>query len=310
MAIDKFELVAGTAPSYNNFCDIDRLLQTMTHVAAGFEVNAGQVPQIALGAKHGNCCGAAVDRARLIAVGKMLKGDQRAIFGGLVMLNFTVDAGVAEHLLHFEMDDDRPRLLDGIIAPKFDPMAIEILKRKGGKCRLLANPALKNLGRSSLDQTARFRNVRGGFLVQPNYTFILDIDDPNLNLSRVLVTQQHIDILLAWAVGSTSNSNTITIAKDGMLIGNGTGQQDRVGCCELAVKRARDAGHNPVGSFAYSDSFFPFTDAVEVLAEAGISLILTSSGSIRDEEVRDFCRDRAIALVMIPDAKGRGFFGH
>ncbi|MEK7170688.1 MAG: hypothetical protein AAB774_00060 [Patescibacteria group bacterium] len=278
LALDKFELVAGTAPSYNNFCDIDRLLQTMTHVAAGFDVNTSLVPQIALGAKHGNCCGAAVDdRAHLVATGHMLKGNQRAIFGGLVMLNFTVDANVAEHLLHFGMDDDRPRLLDGIIAPEFDPVAIETLKRKGGKCRLLANPALKSLRESSLDQTARFRNVRGGFLVQPNYTFVFDIDDPDLSLSRELTTPQHIDVLLAWAVGSTSNSNTITLVKDGMLIGNGTGQQDRVGCCELAVKRARDAGHDPCNAVAYSDSFFPFTDAVGVLAQEGISVILTSS---------------------------------
>jgi len=45
-----------------------------------------------------------------------------------------------------------------------------------------------------------------------------------------------------------------------MLIGNGTGQQDRVGAAELAVKRAIDAGHKEMlsGAAAYSDSFFHF----------------------------------------------------
>lgn len=65
LALDKFKVVAGAAPSYNNYCDLDRLLQTMTHVAAAFDVNRGKVPYIALGCKHGNMCGAAIgDDAR------------------------------------------------------------------------------------------------------------------------------------------------------------------------------------------------------------------------------------------------------
>ena len=78
-------------------------------------------------------------------------------------------------------------------------------------------------------------------------------------------------MLLAWGVGCTSNSNTITIVKGGMLVGNGVGQQDRVGAAELAVKRAIDAGHraaNCRSAVAYSDSFFPFSDGVEALIDA------------------------------------------
>ena len=49
------------------------------------------------------------------------------------------------------------------------------------------------------------------------------------------------DVILAWAVGCTSNSNTITIVKEGRLYGNGVGQQDRVGAAKLAIFRADDA---------------------------------------------------------------------
>jgi phosphoribosylaminoimidazolecarboxamide formyltransferase/IMP cyclohydrolase len=118
------------------------------------------------------------------------------------------------------------------------------------------------------------------------------------------------DLVLAWAVGSTSNSNTVTIVKDGMLFGNGVGQQDRVGCCQLAIKRATDAGHKTKDAVAYSDSFFPFVDGVETLAKAGISAIFATSGSVRDPDVKKFCLDNNISLLMLPDSAARGFFGH
>jgi phosphoribosylaminoimidazolecarboxamide formyltransferase/IMP cyclohydrolase len=331
LSLANFKLIAGTAPSYNNWVDVDRLLQTITHIAAGVEVNritlsalrasppegenSAVLPMIAVGVKHGNPCGAAVSGDPSSAIQKMLEGDLRAIFGGLVMVNFSLDEKLAEVLLAYKMSSGR-RLLDGIIAPEFSPAAIEMLKRKGDKCRFLVNPALANLSKDSIDNHQRFRYVRGGFLVQPNYTFILDFSvvssfmssSQTADKSANYKTQQ--DLILAWAIGSTSNSNTVTLVKDGMLIGNGVGQQDRVGCCQLAIKRATDAGHQTKGAVAYSDSFFPFVDGVETLARAGITAIFATSGSVRDGEVKEFCAKNKINLVMLPDSIARGFFGH
>jgi phosphoribosylaminoimidazolecarboxamide formyltransferase/IMP cyclohydrolase len=313
LSLTEFKVMAGTAPSYNNLADVDRLLQTITHIAAGFDVNFGEAPKIAVGVKHGNPCGAAVADEPLEAIKKMLEGDLRAIFGGLVMINFPVDEKLAEILLTHKMDKGR-RLLDGIIAPSFTSEAIELLKRKGDKCRFMVNPALASLSKNSLDNHKRFRYVRGGFLVQPNYTFILDFKTATDKSARYssdeLPDVQKSDLLLAWAIGSTSNSNTVTIVKDNQLLGNGVGQQDRVGCCQLAIKRATDAGHKTQGSVAYSDSFFPFTDGVETLADAGIKAIFATSGSVRDEEVKSFCKQNNISLYLVPDSEGRGFFGH
>jgi len=98
--------------------------------------------------------------------------------------------------------------------------------------------------------------------------------------------------------------------KDGMLIGNGVGQQDRVGCCELALKRARDAGHDPKGAVAYSDSFFPFEDGPQVLADAGIRAIFATSGSMRDGVVKLALDKAGVRFYALPDAEARGFFGH
>ncbi len=302
LALDKFKLIEGIAPSYNNWCDIDRMLQTITHIAAAYAKNRNSVPFIAIGVKHGNACGAAVGDSKAEVVKKMMVGDPLAIFGGLIMTNFSVDESVTEHLAG--------KLLDAIIAPSFSPEAIAALKRKGDKCRFIANETLGSLDEKCLDSALRFRYVRGGFLRQPNYTFVLDLKNEELQKYGMLSQKQENDLLLAWAIGTTSNSNTIAIVKNSQLLGNGVGQQDRVGAAKLAIERAHRSEHNLEGSVAYSDSFFPFPDGPKILIDAGIKAILATSGSIRDKETIDLCREQNVALYMIPDAIGRGFFGH
>lgn len=307
LALDKFELVAGTPPSYNNLCDLDRLLQTITHMVAGFALSTvGDPAGFAVGVKHGNACGAAVGYPKAALTG-MIDGDPRAIFGGLVMTSWEVDEELAEILLTHRVDHGR-RILDGIAAPSFTEGAIKMLGRKGDKCRFLANPALGQMTAASLDARPRHRQVRGGFLRQPNYTFV-----PNLMaLIGGHAADFHLwrDLTIAWAVGSTSNSNAITLAANGKLLGNGVGQQDRVGAAELAIKRARDAGHETRGAKVYSDSFFPFTDGPLVLAEAGVETIFATSGSVNDNAVRAACEQLGVRFVTLPDAEARGFFGH
>lgn len=311
LALQNFKLLEGNAPSYNNWCDIDRLLQTVTHITATFKQNDCNIPYIAVGVKHGNACGASVSINRQDAIRNMVMGDPLALFGGLVMTNFPVLDDEAMTLRQWNMPEGAKRLFDGILAPLFSEEAKIELNRKGGKCRLLENPALANLSRSSLDETPRLRYVRGGFLRQPNYTFILDLKDPDLEIVGSPSTEvRTIDLLLAWAIGSTNNSNTISLVKNGMLIGNGVGQQDRVGAATLAITRAKRSGHDTTGAVAYSDSFFPFPDGPQVLISAGIQTILASSGSLQDGAIRETCRKAGITLYFLPDQKCRGFFGH
>lgn len=306
LALNRFELLTGSDPSYVNWRDIDRLLQTVTHIAATFHQNFSAVPMIAVGCKHGNPCGAAVGTDPATVIQRMAIGDPLALFGGIVMSNFAITAPLAETLL----TAGGKRVLDGMVAPSFDDGAAQVLRRKNDRCRLYTNPALARLSITSLNQVPVFTPVRGGFLHQPNYTFVLDITDPQLEKSAALSAWTEGDLMLAWAVGSTSNSNTITLVKDGALIGNGVGQQDRVGGCDLAVRRAQRSEHDIQGAAAYSDSFFPFTDGPELLAKAGVTAILTSSGSVNDQKVRDCCAQHGVAIWMIPDQHGRGFFGH
>lgn len=303
LALHNWELIAGNPMSYNNLCDVDRMIQTMTHIGAGFEKNFTKentgVPDVAIGVKHGNACGAGIGENPVEAVDKMLVGDLRAIFGGSVMLNFPVNEKIAEELINKYSPEGVRRLLDIVAAPSFTPEAVEILARKKGKCRILINPAILKAGLNSLDTTERFRYVRGGFLTQPNYTFVPKLDNK--------------DVVLAWAVGCTSNSNTITIVKDGRLYGNGVGQQDRVGAAKLALFRADEANNGKAdlaGATAYSDSFFPFPDAPEVLINRGVKTIFSTSGSVNDEKVIELCKTKGVNLILLPDTEARGFYQH
>jgi phosphoribosylaminoimidazolecarboxamide formyltransferase/IMP cyclohydrolase len=310
LAMKNFTVVAGAAPSYNNWCDVDRMLQTVTHVAAGFDVNFKKVPQVAIAVKHGNACGAAFGDDAAEVLQKMIMGDPRAIFGGLVMANFPIDDTLAEILLSYNMPEGQRRILDGIIAPSFAGSAVEHLKRKGDKCRFLANAALETLTKDSLDSAPRFRYMRGGFITQPNYTFILDLASSDLQKSGQATEAQERDMLLAKAVCDTSNSNTIALVKDGQLIGNGVGQQDRVSAANLAIMRAEAAGHDTKGAVASSDSFFPFPDAPQTLIDAGVKVILSTSGSVNDPQAVEVCAKAGVPIYLIPDTLGRGFFGH
>ncbi|MGH7193590.1 MAG: hypothetical protein ACREJM_08675, partial [Candidatus Saccharimonadales bacterium] len=217
-------------------------------------------------------------------------------------------------------------LLDGVVGSEVSQDALELLSRN--KLRVVVNPALAELDEDSLDSTRRPRPVRGGTLEQPNYTFVIDLGADYMQSHGQPTDQQKRDMVLAWAVGSTSNSNTITLVKDGQLIGNGVGQQDRVGAGQLALTRTttelpelEEQGGKLVlkvtldksklaGTAAYSDSFFPFPDGPGLLAKAGIKAILTSSGSVADDKVVKSLTDQGVTILMVPDKTGRGFYLH
>lgn len=317
LAIDKFKTIIGTN-GHINWTDLDRGLQTITHIAVACHKNVPNVNKhyIAIGLKHGNCCGAAVAYNEETALEKMLDGNLLSIFGGTIMTNFPITESLAHIIRHYHSEKTK-RLLDVIVAPAVDEAALEILGRRGDACKITVNPALENLGPDCLDKNVLIRPVRGGFLVQQNHDFVLDLDAEYITRHgnmRMIFPQDKLDIALAWAVCSTSNSNTITLVKNGMLIGNGVGQQDRKECCELSIKRAiesaEDASHSTLDAVACSDSFFPFPDGPEQLITAGIKTIFSLSGSVNDKLTIELCAKENITLVLMPNILGRMFYGH
>ena len=310
-ALERFEPLIGS-PSLVNYTDLDRLLQILTHIAAAYELNGLLVPFMAVAVKHGNPCAAVVghDPARVLR--ELVTCDSQSIMGGVVMINFPLTEALADILLTHEMPEGKKRLIDTLAASGFVMSDVaEVFRRKHDKCRVLQNQALACLGLNAIDSATRFRYVRGGFLKQPNYTYVLDLRDVNLQrFGPSPSLGQLLDVLLAWAISATSNSNTITAVLQGRLIADAVGQQSRVRACKLAAMIAADTGRSLKGTVVASDSFFPFTDGPEKLAQEGVAVIFATSGSINDKAVQDFCVQRGVSLLQIPDKIARGFYMH
>ncbi len=311
LALSNFKIHAGN-PSFINMTDTDRALQSLTHIIAGMDLNFGAIPFAGVALKHGNACGASFGETKKEVIEKLIDGNRRSIFGGSVMLNFDIGEEEAEMLVRYNIEGAKRRPLDVVIGSSLSEEAMNILKRQNDRCFVMTCSALGALNKDSLDQSVYRRQIRGGWLTQPNYTFVFDLKNPEIKkYGSASFGEKNEDIILAWAIACTSNSNTISLVKDGMLIANAVGRQDRVGAVDLALKIAKDAGHDAKSATAFSDSFFPFPDAPETLLKAGVSRIVATSGSVNDSLTTDLFKDsKDCELIHIPDKIARGFFGH
>jgi len=199
-----------------------------------------------------------------------------------VGLNRTVDKKTAKELVS--------TFLEAVIAPGFDPEALEELRGK------------KNLRLLAIDDPAEpgwegynLYRVVGGLLVQ-------DWDSSPLDRSRLEIpterkpTEEEMEALeFARKVAKHVKSNAIVIAKNRNTLGIGAGQMSRVDSCHLAVTKAQSSLE---GSAAASDAFFPFRDGPDQLADAGVRAIIQPGGSIRDEEVITGANERGLAMVF------------
>ncbi len=104
------------------------------------------------------------------------------------------------------------------------------------------------------------------------------------------------DLDLAWRVCRHVRSNAIVLVKDGVVVGVGAGQMSRVDSARLAVDKA--GPERARGAVCASDAFFPFPDALEVCAAAGVTAFAHPGGSKRDAEVIA-AADAAGAAVLL-----------
>lgn len=277
LALQRFTQLQGKELSFNNYLDSDGALYAIAQI--GVEQPACVV------IKHTNPCGAAVANDIVEAYRRAWEGDSLAAFGGIIAINRPVDAALAAAML-----EDR-KFFEVLLAPEVEPDAARILAAKPD-LRVLVNPALLNPTQPTDTDVKR---VRGGFLVQAPDAMVLTASDLEVVTAVNPTPEQVADLLFAWQVCRASKSNTIVIAKDGMLVGSGVGQQDRKRCCELAVSKSMGRS---VGAVAASDAFFPFPDGPQVLIDGGVKAIIQPGGSIRDKDTIDLCDRYGVAMVF------------
>jgi phosphoribosylaminoimidazolecarboxamide formyltransferase/IMP cyclohydrolase len=96
-------------------------------------------------------------------------------------------------------------------------------------------------------------------------------------------------------VCARTTSNAIVIARDGVAVGIGAGQQSRVVSANIATTKAGDFAK---GAAAASDAFFPFADGLESLTSVGVTSVVQPGGSIRDQEVIDAANAAQIVMML------------
>ena len=265
----------GKELSFNNILDADAAWGAATDFAA---------PTVAV-IKHTNSCGLASHEDIAEAYRRAFSGDSVAAFGGIVASNRTVTLAMAEAI--------KPVFYEIVIAPEYEPEALELLKKKKDLRILVAElpPGYGKAEPSYLD----FRRVKGGFLVQTSDS----VPESKVNLKTVTKrapTEAELsDLLFAWRAAKHIKSNAIVLAKDKTLVGMGAGQPSRIIAAQIAKEKA---GEKARGSVLASDAMFPFPDVVEAAAAAGVTAIVQPGGSIRDEDSIKAADKHNIAMVF------------
>ncbi|MFV0424262.1 MAG: bifunctional phosphoribosylaminoimidazolecarboxamide formyltransferase/IMP cyclohydrolase [Bacilli bacterium] len=229
--------------------------------------------------KHLNPCGVGESDTIFSAYKKAYESDPVSIFGGIVAFNDQVDESIAIELSKI--------FLEIIIAPSFTVSALDILVKKKNVRILEVNMNNKQFSEKAIV------GINGGLLIQ-------DIDNSTLeNFECVSKSCEFniADVKFAWKVCKHVKSNGIVVVSNQMTVGVGVGQTSRIGSCEIALESAKLKGYNNDLILA-SDAFFPFADAVELAAKYGVKTIISSGGSVNDEEVIAKCDALGITMLF------------
>ena len=280
------QLLHGKPLSYNNLLDAAAALELVQDLHA-------QRPACTACAviKHTNPCGAAIADSVLAAFEHAWSGDPMAAFGGIVAFSSTVDVATAEAMAAGE------RFLEVVIAPGYEPKALETLQARWKNARLLATSHAS----PTIDRALTWRSIPGGMLVQERDVHRIDAAQFTHAAGPVPSAATLADAALMFAVAKHLKSNAVCIGANGTLFGAGAGQMDRVASCRNAVEKAKAklaAAAAGTVAVAASDAFFPFADGPALLADAGVRCIVHPGGSKRDQDTFDLCNARGITCLL------------
>ncbi len=270
--------------------------------------------------KHVNPSGAAVAApgdALVDVYRKARDCDARAAFGSVVAFNVPVDVDTAKEIM--------ASFVECVVAPEIADEALAVFNdgetyKLNKHIRILRCADLGALPKYVGDDVTGYRTMKvladGSIVVaDPLLTHVRSADDLKVAAgssktigdvrSEVPVTDQQLqDLLTAWYININVRSNGVIIVKNGGALAVGTGEQDRVGAVEQAVWKFQNKYTGPEtidGAAMASDGFFPFPDAVEVAAEAGVTAIVAPSGSIADAKVIARANELGVALFHAPE---------
>ena len=236
-----FEVLNGT-PGYINFLDALNSWQLVKELKAALGLPA------AASFKHVSPAGAAVgvplsdvmkkklfvesiedinDSPLACAYARARGADRMSSFGDFIALSDKCDITTAKVI--------KPEVSDGVIAPDYDPEALELLKtKKGGKyCVIRIDPDYEA-------PVSESKEVFGVRFTQKRNDAVLDAS----TLTNIVTENKELpetakrDLIVAMITLKYTQSNSVCYAVDGQAIGVGAGQQSRIHCTRLAGDKA------------------------------------------------------------------------
>lgn len=274
------ETLHGKAMSYNNYVDADAAVRTAYDFAG---------PAVAI-IKHANPCGVAVGETVAEAHRRAHACDPLSAFGGVIAANRTITAEMAGTVAEI--------FTEVVVAPDFEPEALEILTRK-------KNIRLLRLPEGHRRDRVEYKQISGGMLLQASDALDAEgdvVDSWKLVSGEAADEATLADLEFAWRAVRSVKSNAILLAREGATVGIGMGQVNRLDSCRLAVQRANTLAGDGVdrarGSVAASDAFFPFADGLQSLIAAGVRAVVQPGGSQRDQEVVDAAEEAGLTMYL------------
>ena len=153
--------------------------------------------------------------------------DRMSSFGDFISLSDVCDVSTAKII--------KREVSDGIIAPGYEPEALDILKgkKKGGYAVIKIDPAY-------VPEPVEHKQVFGVTFEQGRNNFVI-----NRELLSDVVTDKKdipdsakIDLIISLITLKYTQSNSVCFVKNGQAIGVGAGQQSRIHCTRLAGSKA------------------------------------------------------------------------
>ena len=318
-------LQSGKHPGKTNLTDADNALNILRYFS--------ETPAVII-VKHNNPCGAAISDSLEDAYQKAYMADRVAAFGGCIAVNRSMDKATAEAIAG--------QYAEVVVAPDFENGTIDILARRKN-LRVIRINNIHHLNDYVGRRVVEFKNlIDGGLVAQWSFApaalkkedFVLarcDFQGKEYVIQRPPTDQEYADIRFGWLLESGITSNSVIYVKNGVSVGIGTGEQDRVGVAEIARDKAyrkladrycfkehgvsyndlidadkktaidaRVAAEN--GGLAratmVSDAFFPFRDGIDVGLKEGVSAVVQPGGSLNDYQSIEACNEHNATMVL------------
>ncbi|MBI4657101.1 MAG: bifunctional phosphoribosylaminoimidazolecarboxamide formyltransferase/IMP cyclohydrolase [Elusimicrobia bacterium] len=269
-----FKQLQGKELSYNNILDAYGAHQAVLE----FEKPACVI------FKHVTPCGVGTGDDVIEAFERAWNTDPLSAFGGIIAVNRKFDFKIAEFL--------GKKFLEVICAPDFDEKALELLSKKQN---------LRALKWVSFPKDTFILKSVGDEALAVEDDKILLTDKWEIPTVKKPSGDEEDGLRFAWTAAKYVRSNAIVFADKNRTVGIGAGQMSRVDSVFMAAHKYRQfLKNNPKPQILVmaSDAFFPFPDAIEEAAKAGITAVIQPGGSVNDQEAIKAADKLGLSMVL------------